>query len=76
MQGNIQYHKLKKAPSLEQVRNELRERRLSYDPTKNWTALLKTLKTHEQDKMYFTPHTDCHQFKWNIMLFNIDGEDI
>ena len=34
IQGKIQCHKLKKAHSLDQVRKKLRERGLSFEPTK------------------------------------------
>ena len=74
MQGKIQYHKLKKAHNLEQVRNELKERELPFDQTTNWTALLKILKEDEQDKKYFKPRTNYDNFKWNSTHFDANGE--
>ena len=70
----MQYHKLKKAHNLEQVRNELKERELPIDQTTNWTALLKILKEDEQDNKYFKPRTNYDNFKWNSTHFDADGE--
>ena len=70
MQGKIQYHKLKKDHNLAQIKNELTERRLHFDPNTNWTALLSILKQDEGNKKYFHPRTNYDMFKWNSTHFH------
>ena len=73
MQGKIQYHKLKKAHNLAQIRNELTARQLSFDQMMNWTKLISILKQHEGNKKFFHPLTNYDAFKWNSTHFDEEG---
>ena len=73
MQGKIQYHKLKKAHNLAQIRNELTARRLYFDQMMNWTKLISILKQHEGNKKFFYPLTNYDVFKWNSTHFDEEG---
>ena len=76
MSGKIQIHKMKKQHNMEAVRNELRVRGCTFMETDTWTTLLNKLKTHEQNKKFFTPLSEYDAFKWNSTHFDDDGEVI
>ena len=78
IEGKIQYAKMKKDFSIEQVRLELRARGLAdnFTADTSWTTLIKILKEHEKDKKSFRPITNYHSFKRNSTYFDADGEVI
>eukprot|EP00957_Ditylum_brightwellii_P136883 10438798-Ditylum_brightwellii.AAC.1 len=50
LQGEVQYHKMKKEHSIHAVRGEPHAWNVSFNPSNNWRNLINILKVDEQSR--------------------------
>lgn len=74
--GKIQYAKLIKKHNMQQIKDELNARGITYDHQTNWTDMIKKLKNDEGDNKFFHPRIPYDNYKWNSTHFDENGEVI
>ena len=61
---------------MQQIKDELNARGITYDHQTNWTDMIKKLKNDEGDNKFFHPRIPYNNYKWNSTHFDENGQVI
>ena len=65
-----------KRDNFEAVRNKIVVRDLTFNESTTWTKMIKVIKDHDGDKIYFSPRTNYTDFKWSSTYCDAEGNVI